>query len=89
MKLKKQLDEVEVTRTRKISCNVLTHYYRIELEKIYKSAKTSDGNFHYTNEQKNIIKIIKPIEDMLLKFTIELSDKYEEERNKNEIGKEK
>ena len=87
MKLKKKLDEVEVTSTRKISCNALTHYYRIELEKIYKSARKLDGNFYYTNEQKNIIKIIKPIRDMLIKLTIELSNKYEEERNKNELTK--
>ena len=54
MKLKKKLNEVEVTSIRKISCNALTHYSRIELEKIYKSARKLDGNFHYTNEQKNI-----------------------------------
>ena len=87
MKLKKKLDKVEVISTRKISCNALMHYYRIELEKTYKSARTSDGNFHYINEQKNIIKIIKPIRDMLIKLTIELRDKYEEERNKNKLTK--
>ena len=85
--IEKKLDEVEVISTRKISCNALTHYYRKELEKIYQSARTSDGNFNYTNEQKNIIKIIKPIQDMLTKRTLELRDKYEEERNKNELGK--
>ena len=51
MKLKK-IDELEVTSTRKISCNALTYHYRIELEKIYKSACKLDGNFNYTNEQK-------------------------------------
>ena len=51
-----KLDEVEVIGTRKISFYALTHYYRIELEKIYQSAKKLDGIFNYTNEQKNIIK---------------------------------
>ena len=86
--IEKKLDKVEVISTRKISCNALTYYYRKELEKIYQSARTSDGNFNYTNEQKNIIKIIKPIKDMLTKRTLELRDTYEEERNKNELGKE-
>ena len=85
--IEKQLDEVEVISTRKISCNAFTHYYIIELEKIYKSARTSDGNFNYTNEPKNIIKIIKPIKDMLAEYTIVLGDKYEEKRNKNELSK--
>ena len=65
------------------------NYYRIELEKIYNSARTLDGNFNYTNKQKNLIKVIKPIRDMLNKLTIELNNKYEDERNKNEIDKEK
>ena len=30
----------------------------MDLEKIYQSAKTLDSNFHDTNEQQNIIKII-------------------------------
>ena len=71
-----------------ISYNALTHYYRIKLEKIYKLARTSDGNFNYTNEQKNIIKIIKQIKDMLAEYTIVLGEKYEEEINKNELSKE-
>ena len=87
MKLKKKLDEVEVTSTRKISCNALTYYYRKELEKIYQSARTFNGNFNYTNEQQNIIKIIKPIKDMLTERTLALRDKYEEEINKNELTK--
>ena len=37
--INKKLDEIEVTSTRKISCNALTNYYRIELEKIYQSEK--------------------------------------------------
>ena len=87
--IEKKLNEVEVRSTRKISCNALMHYYRIELEKIYKSARTLDGNFNYINKQKNFIKVIKPIRDMLIKLTIELDNKYEEERNKNEIDKER
>ena len=92
--INKKLNEIKVISTRKISCNALTNYYRIELEKIYQSAqrasssKDSNGNFNYINEQKNIIKIIKPIKDMLTKYTIELGDKYEEERNKNELSEE-
>ena len=50
--INKKLNEVKVTSTRKISCNALTNYYRIELEKIYQSARTLDGNCNYTNEQK-------------------------------------
>ena len=86
--IKKQLDEEEITSTRKISYNALTFYYKIELDKIYKSARTFDGNFNYTNKQKNIIQIIKPIKDMLAERTIVFGDKYEEGRNKNEISKE-
>ena len=58
MKLKKKLDEVEITSTIKISRNALTYYYRIELEKIYQSARILDGNFNFTNEQKHIIKFL-------------------------------
>ena len=92
--INKKLNEIQSTNTRKISCNALTNYYRIELEKIYQSAqsassaKDSDGNFNYTNEQKDIIKNIKPIKDMLTKCTIKLGDKYEEERNKNTLTEE-
>ena len=96
--INKKLNEINSTNTRKVSCNALTYYYRIELEKIYSSAKTqggllsnspdSDGNFNYTNEQKHIIKNIKPINDMLTKLTIELGDKYEAERNKNTLTEE-
>ena len=50
--INKHLNEIKSVCTRKISCNALTNYYRIELEKIYSSAKTPDGNFNYTNEQK-------------------------------------
>ena len=51
--INKKLDEVEVeVIIRKISFNALTHYYRRELEKIYQSARTFDGYFNYTNEQK-------------------------------------
>ena len=53
--INKKLNEIKVTSTRQISCNALTNYYRIELEKIYHS-KILDGNFNYTNEQNNIIK---------------------------------
>ena len=67
---------------------MLTYHYRIELDKIYKSARTLDGNFNYTTQQNNIIKIIKPNKDMLTKRTLELRDKYEEEINKNELNKE-
>ena len=35
-----------------------------------------------------MIKNIKQIKDMLTKCTIELGDKYEEERNKNELTEE-
>ena len=87
IKLKKKLIEEEVTSTRKISCNALTYYYRIEWEIIYKSVRTLDGNFNYTNEQKSIIKIIKPIKDILTERTLVLHDKYEEERNKMNLLK--
>ena len=86
--INKHLNEIKSICTRKISCNALTYYSRIELEKIYSSAKDSDGNFNYTNEQRDIIKNIKPIKDMLTKCTIELGNKYEEERNKNELTEE-
>ena len=36
----------------------------------------------------SIIKIIKPIKDMLPERTIAFGDKYEEKRNKNELSKE-
>ena len=58
--INKQLNEIKVTSTRKLSCNALTNYYRIELEKIYLSAKTLDGNFNYTNKHKNIIRLLNP-----------------------------
>ena len=86
--INKKLNEIKVTCTRKISCNALTNYYKIILEKIYSSAKDSDSNFNYINEQKDIIKNIKPIKDRLTKCTIELGDKYEEERNKNKLTEE-
>ena len=86
--INKKLNEIAVIGTRKISCKALTNYYRIELEKIYQSAKTLDDIFNYTNEQKNIIKQIKPIKDMLTEQIIILGEKYEEERNKNELTKE-
>ena len=86
--IKKTLNKINSINTRKMSCNALTYYYRIELESIYSSAKDSDGNFNYTNEQKDMIKNIKPIKDMITKLTIELGDKYEEERNKNTLTEE-
>ena len=86
--INKNLDEIEVKSTRNILCNALTHYYRIELENIYQSAQTPAGNYVYTNEQEQMIKIIKLIKDMLTERIIALCDKYEEERNKNELSKE-
>ena len=47
--IENKLDKVKITSTRKISCNALTHYYRIELKKIYKSKRKLHGNFNYTN----------------------------------------
>ena len=81
--INEKLNKIKVTSTRIISCNALTNYYRIELEKIYKSAKDLNRNFNYTSKHNYIIQNIGPIKDMLTKCTIEFGDKYEEERYKH------